>query len=77
MTRTKRKQEPDLIDQMLDQIDFKGLSQEEVLGQDGILKRLTGRGVHIYAGTFTKTSTSTIYGNDAAFVYFFSFFLSI
>jgi transposase-like protein len=28
---------------VLDQIDFKGLTQEEVLGQDGLLKQLTGR----------------------------------
>jgi transposase-like protein len=28
---------------LLDQIDFKGLTQEEVLGQNGLVKQLTGR----------------------------------
>jgi hypothetical protein len=42
MTWKKTVKEPDLRDRMLDQVDLKGLSQEEVLGQDGILKRLNG-----------------------------------
>jgi hypothetical protein len=37
------KKEKDQRDMMLDQIDFHGLSQEEVLGQGGLIKQLTGR----------------------------------
>ncbi|MDR1307415.1 MAG: hypothetical protein LBK74_07565 [Treponema sp.] len=41
---TKRaKKEKDRWDPVLDQIDFKGLTREEVLGQDGLVKQLTGR----------------------------------
>jgi transposase-like protein len=43
MARKKPAKEKDIIDQMLDTIDFKGLTQDEVLGQGGILKQLTGR----------------------------------
>jgi hypothetical protein len=43
MTRKEAVKEPDLTDRMLDQVDLKGLSREEVPGRDGILKRLTGR----------------------------------
>jgi transposase-like protein len=39
----REKKEKDQWDLVLDQIDFKGLTQEEVLGQDGLVKRLTGR----------------------------------
>jgi transposase-like protein len=35
--------EKDQWDLVLDQIDFKGLTQEEVLGQGGLLKQLTGK----------------------------------
>ncbi len=41
--RKKSIQEPDVIDQLLSNIDFRGLTQEQVLGQGGILKQLTGR----------------------------------
>jgi transposase-like protein len=39
----KEKKEKDIIDQLLDNIDFKGLTQDEVVGQDGLIKQLTGR----------------------------------
>jgi transposase-like protein len=39
----REKREKDQWDNLLDQIDFKGLSQDEVLGQDGLVKQLTGR----------------------------------
>jgi transposase-like protein len=43
-TRVKReKREPDQWDKLLDQIDFRGLTQDEVLGQGGLVKQLTGR----------------------------------
>ena len=32
-----------LVEQLLDQIDFHGLSQEDIFGQDGIIKDLTKR----------------------------------
>jgi len=37
------KKEKDVIDQLLDNINFKGLTQEDVLGQNGLIKELTGR----------------------------------
>jgi len=43
MARKKKEKEKDIIDQMLDTIDFRGLTQDEVLGQDGLIKQLTGR----------------------------------
>jgi len=43
MARKKKEKEKDIIDQMLDTIDFKGLTQDEVVGQDGLIKQLTGR----------------------------------
>jgi transposase-like protein len=44
MTKTRaRRKEKDQWDTLLDQIDFKGLTQEEVLGQNGLVKQLTGR----------------------------------
>jgi transposase-like protein len=43
MARKKRSQEKDIIDQMLDNIDFRGLTQDEVVGRDGLIKQLTGR----------------------------------
>ena len=40
----KRKpKEKDAIDLLLDQIDFHGLTQEDVLGQDGLVKMLTAK----------------------------------
>jgi len=38
MARKKEKKEKDIIDQMLDTIDFCGLTQDEVVGRDGIIK---------------------------------------
>jgi len=43
MARKKEKKEKDIIDQILDNIDFRGLTQEEVVGQEGLVKKLTGR----------------------------------
>jgi transposase-like protein len=43
MARKKEKKEKDILDQILDQINFKGLTQDEVVGQDGLIKQLTGR----------------------------------
>lgn len=39
---TKRK-EKDVIDQLLDQIDFHGMTAEELAGENGLLKKLTSR----------------------------------
>ena len=38
-----RKREKDILDQILDTIDFKGLTQDEVVGKDGLIKQLTGK----------------------------------
>jgi len=43
MVMARKKKEKDILDQILDTIDFKGLTQDEVVGQDGIIKQLTGR----------------------------------
>ena len=43
MARKREKKEKDIIDQLLDNIDFRGLTQDEVVGQDGLIKQLTGR----------------------------------
>ena len=43
MARKKQEKEKDIIDQLLDNIDFRGLTQDEVVGQDGLIKQLTGR----------------------------------
>ena len=43
MARKKEKKEKDIIDQLLDNIDFRGLTQDEVVGQGGLIKQLTGR----------------------------------
>ena len=43
MARKKRTKEKDIIDQLLDNINFKGLTQDEVVGRDGLIKQLTGR----------------------------------
>jgi transposase-like protein len=43
MTRKREKKEKDIIDQLLDNIDFRGLTQDEVVGQNGLIKQLTGR----------------------------------
>ena len=43
MARKKKEKEKDILDQILDTIDFKGLTQDEVVGQDGLIKQLTGK----------------------------------
>jgi transposase-like protein len=46
MAVKKQAKEKDAIDELLDQIDYKhfvGKTQEEILGQDGLIKQLTGR----------------------------------
>jgi len=43
MARKKEKKEKDILDQILDTIDFRGLTQDEVAGKDGIIKQLTGK----------------------------------
>jgi transposase-like protein len=43
MAKTRKKRDRDQWDDLLNQIDFKGLTQDEVLGQGGLLKQLTGR----------------------------------
>jgi hypothetical protein len=37
VTRKRKKKEKDIIDQMLDTIDFRGLTQDEVIDRDGII----------------------------------------
>jgi len=43
MDKTRQKKEKDVLDQLLDNIDFWGLIQDEVVGKDGLIKQLTGR----------------------------------
>ena len=43
MVMARKKKEKDVLDQILDTINFKGLTQDEVVGQDGLIKQLTGR----------------------------------
>jgi transposase-like protein len=43
MASTRRKKERDQLDLMLDQPDLKGMTRDEVLGQNGMIKQLTGR----------------------------------
>jgi len=43
MARKKPARERDIIDQMLENIDFRGLTQNEVAGKDGLIRQLTGR----------------------------------
>jgi len=39
----RQKKEKDQLDLILDQIDLHGMTQDEVLGQNGLLKKLTGK----------------------------------
>jgi hypothetical protein len=41
MARKKEKREKDIIDQLLDNIDFHGLTQDEIAGC--LIKQLTGK----------------------------------
>jgi putative transposase len=43
MARKKEKKEKDIIDQLLDNIGFRGLTQDEAAGQGGLIKQLSGR----------------------------------
>ena len=43
MAKTRQKKEKDVLDQLLDSIDFRGLTQDEMVGKDGLIKQLTGR----------------------------------
>jgi transposase-like protein len=43
MARKKEAKEKDIIDQQLDNTGFRGLTQEEAVGQGGLIKQLTGR----------------------------------
>jgi transposase-like protein len=43
MAKARKKRERDQRDDLLDSIDFKGLTREEVLGREGPVKQLTGR----------------------------------
>jgi transposase-like protein len=43
LAKARKKHERDQWDDLLDNIDFKGMTQEEILGQGGLFKRLTGR----------------------------------
>ena len=38
-----KKKEKDVIDHLLDQIDFHGMTAEELAGENGLLKKLTSR----------------------------------
>jgi transposase-like protein len=40
---SRKKREKDELDHLLDNIDFKGLTPHEVVGQDGLIKQLTGK----------------------------------
>ena len=39
----RKKKEKDILDQILDTVNFKGLTRDDVVGQDGLIKQLTGR----------------------------------
>jgi len=43
MARKKTAKEKDALDQLPDNIYFRGLTQDEVVGKDGLIKHLTGR----------------------------------
>ena len=43
MARKREKKEKDILDQILDTIDFRGLTQDEIAGKDGLIKQLTGK----------------------------------
>jgi transposase-like protein len=43
MARKKKEKEKDILDQILDTIDFRGLTQDQVAGKDGLIKQLTGK----------------------------------
>ena len=43
MTKTREKKGKDILDRMLDGIDLRGLTQDEVVGKGGLIKQLTGQ----------------------------------
>ena len=46
MARKKGKKEKDILDTTLDTIGFRGLSQDEVAGKDGLIKQLSAKILH-------------------------------
>jgi hypothetical protein len=63
MARRKEKKEKDIIDQLLDNIDFRWLTQDEVVGQDGLIKQLTGRILQrALEAEMTRTLVRSIWG---------------
>lgn len=42
-TMLAKTKEKDAVDQLLDQIDFHGMTAEELAGENGLLKKLTSR----------------------------------
>nr|AGS54004.1 mobile element protein [uncultured bacterium contig00088] len=43
VTTRRKKKEKDVLDQILDTVDFRGLTRDEVVGKDGLIKQLSGR----------------------------------
>jgi transposase-like protein len=43
MARKREKKEKGILDQILNAIDFRGLTQDQVAGKDGLIKQLTGK----------------------------------
>ena len=43
MTAKREKNEKDVIDLMLDPLDFHGMTKDELTGKDGLLRQLTSR----------------------------------
>ena len=43
MTAKRQKKEKDVIDLMLDRLDFHGMTKDELTGKDGLLRQLTSR----------------------------------
>jgi hypothetical protein len=61
MARKKTPKEKDIIDQLLDNIDFKGLSRDEVVGQDGLIKQLTERILQLFLFSFWPIKSIAAY----------------
>jgi hypothetical protein len=39
----RRTKEKDRLDEVIDQLDLKGITRDELLGQGGLIKQLTGK----------------------------------
>lgn len=67
--KTTKDKEPDVIDKMLEGIDFSGLSQEEILGRDGLIKSLTrkilNRALEAEMETMLGYKKNSIEGNNS------------